>query len=188
MNGTYIAIAQPVELPVAVATHAGALPEKYGAVAPPNSASGISAETVAAYLALPAVQTAILDWTPNEQAPLVIAKILAWKVLLPFSPDQRQRQVEAWFPNSYHASLTGIRQLADSMNAVAGPQPTELPPFSVFFSAPTLKLSVLLQTAQRWEESGRSVAALLQAVQDLVAGKPAAFVTPWQQRWCLCCC
>ena len=76
-----MAIAQPLGLPIAVAMQPSSS-GKYGAVVAHSSASGVSVETVAAYLALPAVQTAILDWTPNDQPLLVMAKILAWKPLL----------------------------------------------------------------------------------------------------------
>ena len=78
-----IAIAQPLGMPVAVAKQPPSS-GKYGAVVAHSSASGVSVETVAAYLVLPAVQTAILDldWTPNDQPLLVMAKILAWKALL----------------------------------------------------------------------------------------------------------
>lgn len=187
---TTIAIATPIiSMPVAVAMKVGLSGDhKYGTVSGTDSlTSRISGNTVAEYLALPPVQTAIVDWLPVAPPLVTMAKILAWKALLPCSPEQRQLQVQAWFPNKYHSSLTGIEQLVVSMNGVVGQQQSMLPPFSSCHTGSMLKLSVLLEVAQHWEDSGNPVQDLSQAVQDLEVGKPATFVAPRQKRWCCFC-
>ena len=112
--------------------------------------------SVPEFLALPEVQQDVVEGHSSSWR-LMLLRLLAWKVLIPHSPDKRQQLVREWLPYMHHRSNTGMMQLVAAMNTTA--QPSLLPPFP---SGPPL--CALWHATASWD--GSSAQELLQLGQD----------------------